>query len=1395
MGTRCSGWVLLAGLALAAQLSRAAPPDVPPELEPWRGWALDGQEYRRCPFLANGQAVDRDSFVCAWPERLSLDVSASGARFTQRWTVHEESWIPLPGSNEYWPREVTVDGDSAAVVAAEDNDDMPALRLGPGTYTVTGTFRWARRPEALPIPQEIGLVDLTVDGQGVAMPERPEGSIWLGKRRTAQQQEQMEVQVYRRVDDSVPVRLITQIRLQVAGDGREELLSRPLPEGFVPLSLDSELPARIEPDGRLRVQVRAGSWEVTIAARGPGVAQSLKRPKVDGPWAREEVWSFAADDRLRLVAVEGASGVDPVQTGVPATWRNLPAYRMTEDTELRVVERSRGLSSADENQLQLNRTLWLDFDHEGYTIVDSIRGRMRKDWRLDVAEPQRLMNASSKGEQLLVTRISEGLTGIEVREPAVDLTALSRSDEGGRLSATGWRGRFMQVGGTLNLPPGHRLLAVGGADSAPSSWIERWRLLDMFLVLIASAAVARLLGWPAGVLALIALGLTHHDNEGLMVWLWLNLLVAYVLAREAPEGRLRKVAGGYRLASVLVLLLALVPFVFQEARLALYPQLETTYFGGSRLGMERVVMPQAVDQPVFAPPMATPPPPAEVSAMPTEPAAAPAEELMQEGVDEDTGAIAVTGSRADLSAIEATSRAFRKSGGGLNVAQVVQRYAPGTLVQTGPGRPGWSYGQHWFSWSGPVDDSQSLRFVVLTPFWLGLWRIVGCLLLAALFVLIAGAAFGRPRLPGWAQRWSTAAPLVLLSLLPLADAHAQTPSAALLQELKTRLTRAPQCAPTCGDIMQARVRASGSQLEVTLEVSALERVAVPIPQAQNRWEPDSISVDGQANGGVYRDGDGTRWIALRPGAHEVRLVGRIAPGDSVPLSFPMRPRTIDVSAEGWDVSGVGDGRLLTDTLELVRRRGGTDAARMDAGREFPPFVRVHRHLVLDLDWSATTSVTRLAPEKGAFTMPVQLMPTESVLTEGIEVSEGRKAMVAMPAGEFRISWSSGLPRAERIELGLEAGAPRAEVWSFAVSPTWHVTFNGVPAVVPENPDGQQWIFEFHPRGGEKLQVAVTRPQPVEGATLALDGVSNVVNVGKRVTTGTLQLQYRSTLGGRHSIALPEAARVTSVVSDGRPVALRPDRGELTLALLPGAHTIRVDWELDGDVGLRSAAPQIDLRTPASNVTTVVNMPEDRWVLVAFGPGVGPAILFWSELAVFLALAILIGGWRHSPLGTREWLLLGLGLSTFSWAVLLVFAGWLFIMRWRESFDASALRRTRFNLTQVALALLSVIALVSLVAAIPNGLLGTPDMRIAGAHGGLGEFAWFVDITASALPQPGVISVSMWWYRAAMLAWALWLSFALLRWLPWAWRAWQRDGLWRAPEPRDTAPRAPAPKAG
>ena len=71
------------------------------------------------------------------------------------------------------------------------------------------------------------------------------------------------------------------------------------------------------------------------------------------------------------------------------------------------------------------------------------------------------------------------------------------------------------------------------------------------------------------------------------------------------------------------------------------------------------------------------------------------------------------------------------------------------------------------------------------------------------------------------------------------------------------------------------------------------------------------------------------------------------------------------------------------------------------------------------------------------------------------------------------------------------------------------------------------------------------------------------------------------------------------------------------------------------------------------------------------------------------------------------------------------------------------------------------------------------MQIAGNGSTATDLQWFVDRATTAYPQAWVWSVSIWWYRALMLAWALWLAFSLLGWLRWGWRHYARDGVWRS----------------
>ncbi|HET9330920.1 MAG TPA: hypothetical protein VFO23_10360, partial [Steroidobacteraceae bacterium] len=470
-------WVLV---LLAAAGAASAQVSVPPELRGWEDWVLRGHETHRCPWLVPGRPSD-DARVCAWPAALELSIEEHGGRFSQRWQAASETWLPLPGNGEHWPEEVTLDGTPAALVA---HDGAPGVRVAAGAHTVSGTFHWTRRPELLPLPPAVALLSLAIGGTRIANPQRTDAGVILGAQTVARQDDRVELRVFRLLDDDLPALLTTHLELSVAGEAREIRLPGALPAGFVPSAIDGPLAARLDPDGTLRVQVRPGAFRLTLEARGPSPVAEVTLAAHPPPWPADEVWSFKAEDRLRVAAVESASPVDPAQADVPGEWRELPAYRVNATTPLRVVERSRGLSAQQGNELRLTRAAWLDFSGDGYTIVDRLQGEMRQGWRLDMRAPYTLNSARGAGDApLLITAGADPKrTGVELRARSVELSAVSRLTRAGIQPATGWHARFAAVTGQLMLASGYRLLAVLGPDSAPQAWLERWRLLDIFAV-------------------------------------------------------------------------------------------------------------------------------------------------------------------------------------------------------------------------------------------------------------------------------------------------------------------------------------------------------------------------------------------------------------------------------------------------------------------------------------------------------------------------------------------------------------------------------------------------------------------------------------------------------------------------------------------------------------------------------------------------------------------------------------------------------------------------------------------------------------------------------------------------------------------------------------------------
>lgn len=528
------------------------PEQVPEPLKPWIDWVLRDQSDRNCPFFYNSFEQKR----CTWPSELTLHLAQKKGRFLINWTVYQDSWVSIPGGTKYWPLNVTVGNKNALVM---DRNGTPSIRLSAGKdqpiqYQIAGDFMWDMIPDNLTIPADSGLIKLSVNDIAITNPTIKDGQIWLkesevGQRKSENIQNSVDIQVFRKIIDQVPLQVLTRLVLEVSGEQREIKLERPIPNDFIPLFLQSPLPARLEPDGRLLLQVRPGRWQIDILGRTTQEIDSIplnlinrKHSKVADSqsqlWPQSEIWVFEAHPELRVVEIEQVQAVDPSQTNLPEDWKVLPAYKIEQGQKMVFKKIRRGDPEPEPNQLNLNRRLWLDFDGRGYTINDRITGKMTRDWRLDALPQTRLGRVTLDGNNQLITQqTGSDKQGVEVRKGDIALDADSRSTGSiGRISAVGWEQNFHKVSAELNLPPGWRLLAAIGVDNVPDSWISRWTLLDLFLVLIAALATGRIWSHSWGIFALVTLAIIWHE-PGSPRLIWLNILAATAMINVLPEGR------------------------------------------------------------------------------------------------------------------------------------------------------------------------------------------------------------------------------------------------------------------------------------------------------------------------------------------------------------------------------------------------------------------------------------------------------------------------------------------------------------------------------------------------------------------------------------------------------------------------------------------------------------------------------------------------------------------------------------------------------------------------------------------------------------------------------------------------------------------------------------------
>lgn len=1333
---------------------------VPEPLQPWQEWALKDHPDIHCPFFFRA-ANQRQ---CQWPGALHLSATQGGLRFEQQWHLFMAGNVPLPGGEGFWPESLLVNAVSGLVV---DNNGTPSVKLDAGTYQIAGVIPWSRIPDSLLLPDEIALIALQVNGAEVTRPNLDkDGRLWFTHREIKPEPEQesedkLTVRVYRHLVDSIPFLMETRVDLEVAGKPREVVLGKLLFDRFVPRQMDSPLPARLDQDGRLRIQLRPGQWQIVLQAHHNGPLDKIFFETSDaGFWPEEEVWVFETRPELRQVRVEGVEGLDPSQTALPDQWKSWPAYHLRQGQAMTLVELRRGDPQPSPNQLTVSRDLWLDFAGEGFTARDHVQGTMNRGWRLQVDPRQQLGSLTLNGAPQVIT-LSVGKQGVEVRERRMQAAAQSRvllkpGTHKQRLPAVGWEHDVDRLSATLHLPPGWRVLMAAGMERSSNTWVDSWNVWDVFIVLITVAAMLKLRGVLAAVITGFSLLLIYPEATEFL-YLLLNVIAVLALLYVLPTGRLKKLISIYGTASALLLLLWLLGFMVEQARFGLYPQLEQPW---NRMGSQTVMD-------------------GSYGMTQEEPMAPPAKTAMSESVAVMDRAV--------------PKPKYRPAEDGLDQRD------PNLAAQTGPGLPNWEWEQSYLQWSGPVTAGETITLWLLEPIenrilcWLRV--LLSLAVLAVLFGLskhggmwqwsfLHGASLRGSSLKESVGRSASTSNAVLLFLAVLAlpsidDARADFPDQGLLKELAQQQLKQQDCTPTCLSIVKATINTEASRVTVIMTVNAQESVTWPLPDSQKQWHVDSVLLDGEPHS-ARLDTKGFS-VFVPQGEHRLSISGNLESINAFQLTFGVRPHNVQIDSSDFVIRGLDNGRLLSNTIyfhprDAVRQAVNTETSQLSPD-PMAPFVTVERILRLGRNWYMETRVFRVAPQEGGISLEVPLVAGESVTSREVEVESG-KAKVVLRPGENRLVWFSSLEKTSLLTLTAAQTANWVEHWQVEISPLWHLQYEGL-APVKEVVASGNWRPRWYPYPGESLSLNLSRPSALEGATKTIDQISQQWEPGLRESAGTLRLHVITSKGSEQRIELPQSARVKSVTVDNELRSVDELNPKLIIPINPGQHWVEVSWRQPLGIGWRNKSPQVNIEDDYVNHLLQVNVPRNRWVLFVGGPDMGPAILFWGVLLVLVLVSFLLGRFKALPLRSWHWVILMVGLCTGWVQSIVVVVLWFLLLHQRQQPWVQRLTRLQFNLLQVFIVLFSLVTLALLLAAVPNGLIGSPDMGITGNGSSQYTLNWFVDRGTGALQSAWFVSLPIWVYRVMMLIWSLWLVVYILRWLKWAWAAFTLDGHWRS----------------
>lgn len=1308
---------------------------------------------------------------CVWPGGAQVKLTTRGVQIDLVVNASIPSQLELPGSTNQWPVEALITTADKPIPQTlklyQGKGDAPQIEVPVGQSQIQLRYLWQQGSQQIHMPEHFELMQVEV----------PDDYFWHRKNEQlvlsqakstilSKVEDSLDARVYRRLITGVPQTLETWVKLTVTGQPRVIQVPHFAYADSLQIDLESPLPLRLTRAGDLQIEVRQGQFWIKQLSRLRERQDSFSLQPAPGPesfWPQREFWAFDAQSLQR--SIKQGDLVDATQVEVPASWRHLPVYQLTDAVGLQLGDEP--AITPKKNRLHLNKSIWLDFDGDAFTVVDQISGDINADWRLSLSsEKASLERVTQQHQPLLITQ-RNGIDGVEVRQSKLDLQAISHWPVKAEFVIPGWQSDFDSLTAQLQLPPGWSLFAVNGDRGESDAWLNQWSLWDMFVALLALMLAHRALGWTGSAVTFGLVVLTYQTDVALsLTWI---LALAALLITHYFSGRAQKVGAGIFSLFGVCFGLLLLNFTIEQVRVIIYPQLE---------------QPRAETAQVLAPP------------------AAPVSQSMEADMMQS----AVYSAKTE----QMQSSTFARRSTPYNPYDFGDDF-----IQTGAAAPQW----HWHSYQllnrGLANAQDHIQFYLLQPWQTRLWRLIAIILALTAFGLLIHHAKKRfARLltvigfiglysltglaPHTAMARSEPAQQVQAAVeQPMNLPASKVPDKDIIEDLRRYLAKPPACHPSCYAINRSQLTVDDDNIHWSLSATAAAETALALPTSAD-WHLQSLKLNGQdARHLLLRQTagqDSVLYLKVAAGLHQVEIKA-VAPHPQLTFDIPSAHHHFSLILSAWtSLQGreASEQTLAAGTLQLERTpavpaSGKTLDARNSADSQSFNYLEVTRHLNLGVRSTLHTTVRRVAPKRGEIKAKIPLWPGERPVTPIL--LESGYAVVQMEGDS--VSWQSELQPVDHLSLTSEAGRDFYETWLIQVGPLWQVQFSGIDPVNQSESD--TLMYKFRPEPEDVLQVAVSRPAAKQAPLQSIEQVDLRYEFGESQHQGDLHIQLLAASAGDYTLHLPATAALETATLDGNPV-FNIEQGKVTVPLTPGEHTLHLQWQDKATPGFKQQLPNIESSLALANIHLTLTPKNGSWLLGVFGPPLGPAILFWGVLAVIVLGACVLYRVQYRlehryaafrlPMKNYDWLLLGVGTSTLWHYAMLPIALWLFLLGWRNMLNPRQLFAGKpqvFHGLQFMLAGLSLFVVGLLIYLIPVSLLSSPHMFVQGNNSTVHHLQWFQDSASQMVPEAGFYAAPQWLFRGFMLVWCLWLAHKILNWLHFAFTALQHQSLWRLDE--------------